>query len=218
MGKKLVLFDFDGTIADTFYPLINVSNKLSKEFGYKKIKSSDISKLRSKHAYDVLRYLDFPLIKTPFIVKRVRLELSKKIKNFKTVKGIKKWVLELSKNNYKLGILTTNSNNNVTEFLKRNNLDVFDFVYSGTSIFGKNRMIQRILRIYNLKPESIIYIGDEIRDIEAAKKANVDVIAVRWGYNSKKILKKQKPDFFVDKPEDIIKVLNKIKKTAQFSK
>lgn len=212
MSKKLVLFDFDGTIADTFHTLIDVANDLSEEFGYNKIKNKDINKLRDKNAYDVLKYLEFPLIKTPFILKKVRTELSKEIKNFKVVGGIKKVITELNKSNYMLGILTSNSKKNVIEFLKRNNFDRFDFVYSGTSIFGKNRMIKRILRIYNLKPESIIYIGDEVRDIEAAKKANVAVIAVCWGYNSKRILKKQKPDFLVDKPEDIMKVLNRIQK------
>lgn len=222
MNKKLVLFDFDGTIADTLHVVIDVANSISSEFGYKKIERKDIVKLRSKHAYDVLKYLKFPLIKMPFILKKVRIELGKRIRNFKPTKGIKKVITELNKHNYKLGILTSNSKNNVIEFLKRNNLDMFDFVYSGTSIFGKGGLIKKILRIYNIKPKNMVYIGDEVRDIEAAKKANVAVIAVCWGYNSKRILKKQKPDFLVDKPEDIIKLHTKIfiykQKKFQFSR
>ena len=53
-----------------------------------------------------------------------------------------------------------------------------------------------------LKACEVIYVGDEVRDITGAKNAGVKVIAVAWGYNSRELLEKHKPDFPVDTPQE----------------
>ena len=65
---------------------------------------------------------------------------------------------------------------------------------------------------HNLKPQEIIYVGDEVRDIQACKKIGVKIIAVSWGYNSKEILDREKPDYLVNKPIEIPKILKNIKR------
>ena len=59
-----------------------------------------------------------------------------------------------------------------------------------------------------LKNKEIVYVADETRDIEAAKKAKVRIISVTWGFNSREILKKQNPDFLVDRPEEILRIID----------
>lgn len=213
MVKKVIIFDFDGTLADTLPCVLSIINRLSHRFGYKKVGWDNMDILRNKRAEEILKYLGISLTKLYFIVRKVKAELNKEIEFLKPTVPIRKVLLRLKKNGYKLGILTSNSKDNVSKFLKRNSLDFFDFIYSESSIFGKSKVIAGLLKNQNLKPEQVVYIGDETRDIDAAKRSNINIIAVSWGYNSKQILEEQKPDFLTNKPQELIKILgNRIEK------
>jgi len=97
----------------------------------------------------------------------------------------------------------------VTEFLKANDLDnLFDFIYSGVTIFGKTTIINNVLKQQQIKLQEVIYVGDETRDIEASKKANIKVIAVTWGFNSPEVLARQNPDFLVHQPSELLEIIN----------
>lgn len=204
---KVIIFDFDGTIADTLQSVIGIINRLSDKFGYKKVTKESLDILKNKKPEEVLKDLGISITKLPFIIRKIKTELNREIESLKPIVSIEKTLLELKKNRYKLGILTSNSKDNVSKFLKRNSLDLFNFIYSGSSIFGKSKVIKDFLKNQNLKPKEIIYVGDEIRDIEAAKRSNIMIVAVSWGANSKQMLKKQNPDFLIDKPEELIEIL-----------
>lgn len=207
MSKKIIIFDFDGTIADTFYSLINIANELAEDYGYKKIEKREIKSMKNKNIKHILRERGISIFKIPFFIKKGNEKLDKNIKNVNIFPGIKKILVKLKKQKYKIGIITSNSKNNIKKFLKKYKIDFFDFIYSGISIFGKDQKIKKLLKKYKLKPEQVIYVGDEIRDIEAAKKSKIKIISVTWGFNSKNILKKQNPDFLVNKPQEIIKII-----------
>jgi phosphoglycolate phosphatase len=83
-----------------------------------------------------------------------------------------------------------------------------EFIYSGSSIFGKHEVIKEILQMHQYRPEEAGYIGDETRDIEAAKKAGVSAIAVSWGFNSRSILEQYCPDVVLDAPQDLLKIFS----------
>ena len=85
---------------------------------------------------------------------------------------------------------------------------IFDFIVSGITLFSKHRSIKKYLKSEKIELEEIVYIGDEIRDINAAKKAKVKVIAVTWGFNSKEVLSEYQPDALVDQPQELIEVIN----------
>jgi phosphoglycolate phosphatase-like HAD superfamily hydrolase len=73
------------------------------------------------------------------------------------------------------------------------------------------------LRKESLNPEEVVYVGDETRDIEAAKKSQIKVIAVTWGFNSKQVLAAQNPDFLIDRPEELIKVIESLQERDFYS-
>jgi phosphoglycolate phosphatase-like HAD superfamily hydrolase len=77
-------------------------------------------------------------------------------------------------------------------------------VGSGLALFGKGRVIQRLLRRHHLNPEDVIYVGDETKDIEAARKIGIKVISVSWGYNSSQALAAEHPDFLIYRPEELL--------------
>ncbi|NMG10946.1 HAD-IA family hydrolase [Brasilonema sp. UFV-L1] len=208
MTQKVIIFDFDGTIADTVDALVGIANRLARDFGYIPITQEELALLRNLSSREIIKYSGISILKIPFLVKKVKSELKNKIKEIKPISGIQEALVVLNNEGYRLGIITSNSLENVTDFLKVNNLDnFFDFIYSGVTIFGKTTIINNVLKQKQIKPQEVIYVGDETRDIEASKKANIKVIAVTWGFNSQEVLAKQNPDFLIHHPSQLLEVI-----------
>ncbi|MBW4597441.1 MAG: HAD-IA family hydrolase [Brasilonema angustatum HA4187-MV1] len=211
MTQKVIIFDFDGTIADTVDALVSIANRLAGEFGYIPITQEELGLLRNLSSREIIKYSGISILKIPFLVKKVKTELKNKIKELKPISGIKEALVALNNEGYRLGIITSNSLENVTDFIKVNDLDkLFEFISSGVTIFGKTTIINNVLKQKQIKPQEVIYVGDETRDIEASKKANIKVIAVTWGFNSQEVLAKQHPDFLIHHPSQLLEVIKSI--------
>jgi phosphoglycolate phosphatase-like HAD superfamily hydrolase len=138
----------------------------------------------------------------------MKAELQIEIPNIQLFCGIKEVLLELNNRGFKLGIITSNSRANVLASMEKNGLqDVFTFIYS-SSTFGKHKVIQRWLNREKLHPEEVVYVGDEIRDIEAAKRTGIKMIAVAWGFNSRQALAEHNPDCLIETPQELIEVIS----------
>ncbi|KAB8330596.1 HAD-IA family hydrolase [Scytonema tolypothrichoides VB-61278] len=212
MTQKVIIFDFDGTVADTVDALVSIANRLAGEFGYIPITQEELSLLRNLSSREIIKYSGISVLKIPFLVKKVKTELKNKIKELKPISGIKEALVALNNEGYRLGIITSNSLENVTAFIQVNDLDnLFEFIYSGVTIFGKTTIINNVLKQKQIKPQEVIYVGDETRDVEASKKANIKVIAVTWGFNSQEVLAKQNPDFLIHHPSQLLDVVRVIK-------
>ncbi len=200
------IFDFDGTICDSFEAVMNQFNFLSDEFGYKPFSKSEISGMKNLTMQELLTSFGISKLKLPFIIKKIRKQLNKEIKTLKPFDGVRKALLSLKNRNNKLFILTSNSEENVKIFLKENKIEVFDAVFSGSSLFGKAFHINKLLDEYNIDKTTAVYVGDETRDIEASKEAGIPIISVAWGYNTKKLLQSFNPEFLIDSPSEITNI------------
>ena len=206
--QKVIIFDFDGTIADTVEALVIIANRLAIEFNYPQITLEELALLRNLTSREIIKYSGISVFKIPFLVKKVKGELKRKIPELKPISGIKEALLILKEKNYRLGIITSNSEDNVKQFLNINDLDdIFEFIYSGVTIFGKTTIINNVLKQKQIKSSEAIYVGDETRDIEASQKANIKVIAVTWGFNNEEVLAKQNPDFVIREPRELLEVI-----------
>ncbi len=114
---KTIIFDFDGTLANTFNLLKNIFNKLAPKYGYLKMDDAQLENMRGLGARQVFKYLNLNWIKIPFWVFDAKKEMSKHISNAKTFDKLPEVLKELKNKNYKLGILTSNSLKNVEPFL-----------------------------------------------------------------------------------------------------
>jgi len=209
MASKVLIFDFDGTIADSRMTLVKIANELAEEFGYEPVTEGDIMRLSNLSSKDVILQSPIPAYKLPFLLRRVKKELNQHIIHLKPFDGIEEALVNLKERNYYLGIITSNLTENVLEFLKKNNLaQYFDFVYSANTLFGKHKTINKAIRKHKLLKEKIIYVGDETRDIEAAKKSQIKVAAVTWGFNSAHVLSQYNPDFILYKPQQLGEIMN----------
>lgn len=209
MKENLVLiFDFDGTIAKTMLAAKKILDRLSLELNFRKIGNREIEELRGKKTEEIIKISGISLRKVPSAVKKARLLLADEISNLKPVKGMKGVLAQLKKEGCEIGILTSNSKENVEIFLDKNNLNLFDFIYSGSSIWGKSSVIKDLIKKRKLNSRNIVYIGDETRDIEASRRAEIKIIAVTWGFNNEEILKKQNPDYLAKQPKELVEILS----------
>jgi len=195
--KPLVLFDFDGTIANTFDVLVDILNKHRNRYGYQKITPSLVKKLRDKSLSEVVSLAGISKWKLFFIARRAKKELNLQPEKVPLIKGMGDTFRELRKN-YRIGIMSSNSKKNVFKFLTLHGLKA-DEIYGSVSLFSKARKLR------NLRP--IVYVGDEARDVEACHKAKIPMIAVTWGFNSVKALRNA--DYLAKKPADIVKILKR---------
>lgn len=205
--KKVLVFDFDGTIADSFPEFLKLVNHFAEKYSFRKVSEEELSQLRDLDTMQLLKELKIPLWKLPFIVRDGRSELHKIIEIVKPIRGMKEQLTKLHKAGHILGILTSNSKKNVNTFLEKNDMQLFDFIYTGSSLFGKDKIMKSLLKEKGFVNEDVLYVGDETRDIEASKKAKLRVIAVTWGFISRKGLEKYNPDFLIDKPEELLEIV-----------
>jgi HAD superfamily hydrolase (TIGR01509 family) len=207
---KVIIFDFDGTLADTIDILLSITNRLSVEFGFKSATKEELAQLSNLNSWQILMYSGISLFKFPLLIRKLKAELRSELPNIQLFPGIKEVLLELKNSGFQLGIITSNSRENVLDSIVRNGLqDTFDFIYSSTT-FGKHKVINRWLNKQNINPEKVVYVGDEIRDIEAARKTRIKVIAVCWGFNSREALATHNPDFLMEKPQELIEVIHNL--------
>ena len=206
---KMIIFDFDGTIADTLPITIKCINQLSSQYGYQTFEQEeDLQKYRDKGVREIifnclgLKYYQVPM----YTVKGKKL-IKQYLKEMRVFEGIQEALKILSKK-YKIAILTSNSGEVVDAVLKKSMINEVDYIHSDSSIFGKHLSIKKFLLKHNLNKDDIIYVGDEMRDIEACKKVGVKMISVSWGYNSKRALEKLTPDYLVESVDELLSVLD----------
>lgn len=207
---KVIIFDFDGTLADSIDVLLNITNRLSAEFGFKSATKEELAQLSNLTSWQILKYSGISIFKFPVLIAKLKAELQSEIPGIKLFPGIKEVLLELKSLGFQLGIITSNSRENVLASLENNGLqNIFKFIYSGTT-FGKHKVINRWLKKEKIAPEEVVYVGDEIRDIEAAKRTGIKIIAVGWGFNSQQALAAYHPDFSIDRPQELIEIMNSL--------
>lgn len=212
VAVSVIIFDFDGTLADTLEALVAITNRLAIEFGYKTVSSEEVKKLQNLSSQEIIRYSKIPILKLPFLVRRVKNELREEIYHLKPIQGIEEALLALKQDGNQLGIVTSNAEANVLTFLKHHGLhELFEFIHSGTSLFGKNKVLKRLLSQKQIDPDSVLYVGDETRDIEAAKQVKIKSVAVSWGFNSRQALARQNPDFLISQPHELLAIAQSLR-------
>jgi len=207
--SKTIIFDFDGTIADTLEISARIFNRFAADFNCKPIDFEQKERFRSMKTHEFFHACGIPLIKVPAIALKLKKELRKEIQNIPLIDGIELALKEIKEAGYSLGVMSSNNKQNIKAFLNHHRLThVFDFVHSGKNIFGKDKAVLRLLYKHRLKRNQAVYIGDETRDVDALKRIKVPIIAVSWGFNSKEVLKELNPDFLINKPEELLTTIS----------
>lgn len=201
--SQVAIFDFDGTIANTLSSIIKLFNEIAPKYNLATIKDSERERLKDSSARELLKKYKITPLKLLRLIKEVRSKLKKYIQDASIVEGMEKVFPDLKKHGVKIGIVTSNSTENVRLFLRKHNITEVDFIHSESNLFGKGKVLAHLIQQQRLNKEKVVYVGDEVRDVDAAHKAGVPIIAVTWGFNSQKRLKQTEPDYLISEPEEI---------------
>lgn len=210
MSKKtLIIFDFDGTVVDSLKILGIVAEKLFEECKLGQFEDTMVDKMRELSARELITHFGVPLHKLPKIESVTRRLTGEHIDELQPIDGMIELIKELAaNNNVQLVLVTSNSRKNIDYLLKKFSIDsTFDSVYTGVGIFGKYIKIRRIAK--KSRALQVASVGDEVRDIDAARVAGVDSIAVDWGLNARVRLTKSRPTHVVSSAKQLRGVLQK---------
>ena len=204
---KALIFDFDGTIADTLPFAVNTAIELNRELKLLEEDKIDIEKFRGMSSEDFYKSLGISKFKLFIYTFKFLNRLNKNIEGLVTFDGLPEVLKTLKDKEIILGIVTSNTVGIVNKFIKDDQIEYFDFIKQCRFVFGKGRKIKRIVRKLGIKNDEVIYIGDETRDIKAARDAGVKVASVTWGYNVENVLSEAKPDYILRRPQDILTLI-----------
>jgi len=203
MKYRALIFDFDGTIADTLGETRKIFNEIAPDYGIRQVEEHEIVELRHLSLKQILSKLDIPKRRVPSIIARGTGMMRTNIDRLQLINGMKDALTELRNHTDSFGILTSNATANVDVFLRNHGIrDLFEFVSSTSKLTGKARHLRAIRKTFSLKHAEMLYVGDELRDVKAAQKAKIPHAAVSWGFNSRESLEKMSPTYLFDKPEE----------------
>ena len=208
MRKSLLIFDFDGTIADTLLVAETILNETGREYGLPNISRQQLMELKHKSIPELLKLSGLTWLQLPSFVRKLRSRFKTHMGQVLPIQGMPEILYELKGKGYRMEILTSNTQEAVQSFLQDHELHLFEFVHSPDSIFGKSKALKHILKRTQLSCSQVVMIGDELRDVEAAQKVGVDSIAVTWGFNSEQLLRQAAPNYIATDPSHLLQLLD----------
>lgn len=202
MPYSLAIFDLDGTLADSFPWFLRVLNEIADRFGFRRVADDEIEGLRHASTREILNTLQVPLWKLPMIARYVRRLKAEHAATIPLFPGVEAMLRTLANNGVQLALVTSDSEANARQKLGAAAALISHFDCSA-SLFGKAAKFRRVGRRAGVKPANVIAIGDEVRDIEAARSAGIACGAVSWGYAAPAALRALAPDHMFERIEDV---------------
>ena len=206
----LAIFDFDGTLADSATWVRSVINHVALRYGFRQVTDEELEELRGQPSAAIIRYLGVPAWKLPLIARHMRQLIARDAHQIKLFDGIDALLSSLVECGVTIAIVTSNSEANVRHILGDRNAKRIDHYACGASLFGKAAKFRSVLKLTRASPDRTIAIGDEVRDLEAARKAGLTVGAVGWGYATVDLLRAQQPDYLFLSMDDIRQAVTRL--------
>lgn len=198
-----LIFDFDGTLADSRGLALKLYNELCGKYGYPPVTEQQMIALSGLSIADRLRAVHIPAYRLPGLVMQLLRSFTRSVDQLHPFAELPELVRQLKQAGYRLSIISSNSPTNIKHFLHRFEMECFDDIEGSRNLFGKSRKINRYLNQNGLSSAETLYIGDELRDIEACRQSGIPVIAVAWGYDAKELLVQGDPDRVIDHPSEL---------------
>ncbi|HET6410816.1 MAG TPA: HAD hydrolase-like protein [Anaeromyxobacter sp.] len=203
MDYRLVIFDFDGTLADSLPWLSGVFGELAREFGFRHPDAVLLEELRRSAPREAMTLLRVPRWKVPLIAARVRNRMAQELGAIHPFEGVTEILRRMDEAGVILSVVSSNSRRNVERVLGRPAADRIAHYSCGTSLFGKASHFRRVLARSKVPASEALCVGDEIRDARAARSAGIAFGAVGWGYHSLEALRAERPAEVFERVADL---------------
>jgi phosphoglycolate phosphatase len=194
MKYKLAIFDFDGTLADSFPFFAATINTLAQQYEFNTVRDEEEPALRRMNARQIIKHVGLPRWKLPMVAASFMARMGERAGDIPLFAGVEETLTCLGEAGVLLSVVSSNSRENVTKILGPSVLSLVSHVDCGMSMFGKASRINKLLKKTKLPAASAIYIGDQLTDLEAARRSGVAFGAVSWGFSAVEALRAHGPD------------------------
>jgi phosphoglycolate phosphatase len=200
---RLVILDFDGTLADSFPWFSRILNSLADKHDFRRVEPGEVDHLRGLSARQIIKHLQISAWKFPRIARDLRQLATRDIGQLPLFAGVEAVLARLARAGLQLAVVSSNSEENVRAVLGRAAAASIAVYECGASVFGKRRRLRRVLSRTGIAADHTLVIGDEIRDLEAARAEGLRFGAVSWGYTTPAALAAHRPDLVFETVADI---------------
>ena len=171
---------------------------------------NDIEQLENMSFEDIGRQIKVPENRLKDFTSFVFRRLEQATDTLFIFEGISDLLLQLSKQ-HTLVVITTNTNRVVESFLIKHGLEKCFVRIMGDEWQGsKHEKIIGVAQKFNFEKHLVYLVGDTISDIREARLAEINSIAVTWGYQSRNKLLEKSPNYIAETPQDILDIFEVI--------
>jgi phosphoglycolate phosphatase len=206
MRYPLVIFDFDGTLADSFPWVLRTVDEVADRFKFRRLRDGELEELRYCDAREVMRRLGVPRWKVPMIARYVRTRMAQDVDQIALFPGAGEMLDQLADAGLRLAVVSANGEPTIRTVLGPHARGV-TAISGGVSLFGKRGKLLRMGRLAGVEPRRTLVVGDEIRDLNAAKAARMAFGGVSWGLTRPEALEAGQPEALFRQMSDIPKML-----------
>ena len=205
---RLAIFDFDGTLADSLPWFRSSFPDMIARFDLAPVSADELEGLRMMSGRQIMARLNVPMWRLPAIVSDMRKRKLAAAGEISLFDGIEGMLAELQRLGIQVAIVSSDGEESVRRVLgpTAGLISRFD---CGAAVFGKHRKFRRVARHFGTSPADTICIGDEIRDIEAARAAGMASGAVVWGYAFPAALQAAGPTYLFNSMAEITHLLSR---------
>lgn len=204
MAYRLVILDFDGTLADSFGWFAEAFARLAPRHRYRRVDAAELQRLRALGGREILRRVGIPIWRVPLIARAMRREMAREVERIAPFGGVHDALASLAARGTGLALVTSNSRANVERVLGVEATRLFSYVECDVGLFAKRRPLLRVVSRARVACSEAIYAGDELRDLTAARAAGLDFAAVGWGYTTRDALIAHGPTRLLERVDELI--------------
>jgi phosphoglycolate phosphatase len=198
------LFDVDGTIMDSAPDICAAQIELFKSYG-RDVSPAFLRRYIGFHLTDLFRDLGFPEEAVESLIVEYRtIYWDRKHAATRVYPGVAEMLAALGGRKSTATTKTTRTTRGILEQFGL--LQHFEHVQGTDGFPAKPEpdVILACLKALGAPPEECLLVGDSAADMEAGRRAGVRLCAVRWGYGDVDAMEKWKPDYWIDRPAELL--------------
>ena len=207
----IILFDFDGVLADTLENMLNFARAACTQLGFPRNPTpADLDALETMSFAEYGRQLKIPEQHLDEFVSLCLQLFNQRPIPPNIFEGMDRVLVEAAKRNT-LAIVTGNTTPTVEAFLKYHGLrDHIELVIGVEQKGSRPEKIRRAIKELAQNAEFVYMVGDAVSDIRAARETAIKSVAVSWGHQSPSRLRGANPDYQVNSPQELSTLLKNL--------